>query len=269
MVNPQHKHVHSIWRIPLRCDIYEHFNFIRPSLYPHDPLSSTSRKAGLSDLTIDRPIEQVVNPAAMSSQIQLNVGVMTTNNAQGTSTITPTTTPFHTTTPYVPQNPIGTPLHRRMHTRAIHTQSIAGQISIGGKQSSSGHVPSGGQTPLHIPAGGKPPFIGQTIVVTQPMAGGKPPFVGNPSQPWGLPQGGTFNQPYKGGKSYHNPQGGVPNLVPSILYFGQPYPGVPNPTWVLKENHLILPKGQIFTLRREKMFTLLKGRLFIPHNLIK
>ena len=120
---------------------------------------------------------------------------------------------------------------QRMQTPAIHTQLAMRKINIGGKPSYSEPVPSGGHPPLHIPARGQPPFIGQTIVVTQPMVGGKPSFIGNHSQPWRVPQGGTFNQPYQGGKSYHNPQGGVPNLVPSRLYFGQPYLGVPNPTW--------------------------------------
>jgi hypothetical protein len=243
MVNPQQTPVRSIWRTPSGRDLYEHFNFSRPPLDPHDPLASVVAEAGPSSQTIDHPIEQVVNPAATSTQIQLNVGVVTPNHAQGTSTITPTTTPFHTTTPYVPQNPVGTPLHQRMQTLSIHTQSTAGQIPTGGKPSSSGPVPPGGQPPLHIPVGGQPPFIGQTTVVTQPMAGGKPPFVRNPSQPWGVPQGGTFNQPYQGGKSYHNPQGGVPNPVPSRLYFGQPYPGVPNPTWGPQGQQTYPPQG--------------------------
>jgi hypothetical protein len=40
------------------------------------------------------------------------------------------------------------------------------------------------------------------------------------------------------------------------------------PPGVLKDNNLILPKGIIFTLYRDKLFTLLKGKLFIPHNQI-
>jgi hypothetical protein len=66
---------------------------------------------------------------------------------------------------------------------------------------------------------------------------------GNPSQSWGVPSGGTFNQPYPGGKSYHNPQGGVSNLVPSRLSFGQPYPGVPNPTWGPQGQQPYPPQG--------------------------
>jgi hypothetical protein len=70
-----------------------------------------------------------------------------------------------------------------MQTLAIHTQSTAEQIPIGVKPSSSGPVPPGGQPPLHILAGGQPPFIGQTTIVTQPMVGGQPSFIGNHSQP--------------------------------------------------------------------------------------
>jgi len=218
----------SMWRTPSGHDIYEHFDFIRQPLDPNDPLATKARPSGQ---TIDRPIEQVIKPATTTTQIHLNVGVVTHNHAQDTSTITPTTTPLHTTTPHVPHNLVGTPLHQRMQNLSIHTQSIAGQISTGGKPSSSGPIPPGGTPPLHIPTGGQPPFTGQTTIVTQPMAGRQPSFARNPSQQWGVPQGGTFNQPYQGGKSYHNPQGGVPNLVPSRLYFGQPYLGVPNPTW--------------------------------------
>jgi hypothetical protein len=252
MVNPQQTLVRSIWRTPSGRDLYEHFDFIQQPLDPHDPLVT---EAGPSGQTIDRPIEQVVDPAATSTQIHLNVGVVTPNHAQGTSTVTPTTTPLHTTTPHVPQDPVGTPLHQRMQTLSIHTQSTMGQILTGGKPSSSGPIPPGGkpsssgpippggQPPLHIPFGGQPPFTGQTTVVNQPMAGGKPSFVGNPSQSWGVPQGGTFNQPYHGGKSYHNPQGGVPNPVPSGLYFGQPYLGVPNPTWGPQGQQPYPPQG--------------------------
>jgi hypothetical protein len=40
------------------------------------------------------------------------------------------------------------------------------------------------------------------------------------------------------------------------------------PPGVLKDKNLILPKGLMFTLLREKKFTLIKGKLFIPHNQI-
>jgi hypothetical protein len=40
------------------------------------------------------------------------------------------------------------------------------------------------------------------------------------------------------------------------------------PPGVLKDNKIILPKGLMFTLHREKLFTLLKGKLFIPKNQI-
>jgi hypothetical protein len=266
MVNPQQTHVRSIWRTPSGRDIYEKFNFSRP---PLDPLTSAGAEAGPSGQTIDRPIEQVVNPVATSVQVQSNVGVIMPSHTQGTLTVTPTTPPFQTTTPYVPQNPVGTPIHHRMQNPTIHTQSTMGQIPTGGKPSSSGPVPPGGQPPLHIPTGGKPPFIGQTPVVTQAMVGGQPPFSGNPSQSWGPPQGGMFHQPYQGGPSYPNPQGGVPNPIPSGLYFGQPFRVSRIPLGVLKDNNLILPKGQLYTLHKDKLFTPLKGKLFIHHNLIK
>jgi hypothetical protein len=35
------------------------------------------------------------------------------NHTQGTSTVSPTVTPFHTRAPHVPQDPIGTPLQQR------------------------------------------------------------------------------------------------------------------------------------------------------------
>jgi hypothetical protein len=57
----------------------------------------------------------------MLAQIHYNDRIVTPNHAKGTSTITPTTTPFHTTTPYVPQNPVGTPIYPRMQIPAIHT----------------------------------------------------------------------------------------------------------------------------------------------------
>jgi hypothetical protein len=57
-----------------------------------------------------------------------------------------------------------------------------GQIPAEGKQPSSGHIPPRGQQSLHIPmpTGGKPPSIGQTLVVNQLMAGGQPSFTRNP-----------------------------------------------------------------------------------------
>jgi hypothetical protein len=213
MLNPQHTLFQSICKTPSGHDLYEQFDFIQPPLDPHYPFASTTTEAGPSDQTIDHPIEYVVDPATTSTQIHLNAGVITPNHAQGTSTVTPTTTPLHTTTPHVPYDPVGTPLHQRMQTLSIHTQSTVGQIQNGGKPSSNGPIPPGGKPlsigsipprgkpPLNIPVGGKPPFTGQTTIVNQLMAGGKPSFAENPSQSWGVPQGGMFNQPYHGGKS--------------------------------------------------------------------
>jgi hypothetical protein len=171
MVNPQQTHVHSIWRTPSGCDIYENCKFSRPSLESHDPVAFIVVEVGPFNQTIDCPIEKALNPTSTSTKIQYNVGFITPNHSQVTSTITPTTTHFHTTNPYVPQNIVGTPIHQRMQNPNIHTQSTTGQILIGGKPSSSGHVPLRGQPPFHILVEGQPPFIGQTTVFTQPMVG--------------------------------------------------------------------------------------------------
>jgi hypothetical protein len=53
-----------------------------------------------------------------------------------------------------------------MKNPTIHAHSTMGQVPTGGKISSSGPVPLRGQPPLHISTGGKPPFIGETLVVT-------------------------------------------------------------------------------------------------------
>ena len=131
--NPHQTHARSVSKTPSRRDIYEHFDFIQQPLDPHDPLASTVVEAVPSGKTIDRPIEQVVDHATTSTQIHLNVGVVTPNHAQGTSTVTPTTTPLHTTTPHVPYDPVGTPLHQRMQTLSIHTKSTTRQILTGGQ----------------------------------------------------------------------------------------------------------------------------------------
>jgi hypothetical protein len=251
-VDTHHTPAHSVWRTPSGRDLYEHFEYIRQPLNPHD---TPAVEAGPSGQTIDHPIEQVIDPTVTSTQVHLNVGVITSTHTQGTSTATPTFTPFHSTTPHVPQDPVGTSLHQRMQTLARQTQSTVGHIPTGGKPPSSGPIPPGGQPsysgptppggqpPFHVPSGGQPPFTGQTPVVNPPMAGGKPSFVGNPSQSWGVSSGGTFNQPYTGGKSYHNPQGGVSNPVPSGLSYGQPYLGVPNPTWGPQGQQPYPPQG--------------------------
>jgi hypothetical protein len=111
---------------------------------------------------------------------------MLPSHVQSTLTVTPTI-PLQPTTPYIPQNPIGTPVHHGMQNPATHIHSTMGQIPTGGKPPSSGHIPPRGKPSLHIPVptGGKPPFIGQTPVVTQSMVGGQPSFTGNPSQSLG------------------------------------------------------------------------------------
>jgi hypothetical protein len=125
-----------------------------------------------------------------------------------------------------------------------------------GKPSSSGPTPPGGQPPFHVPSGGKPPFTGQTPVVTNLWQGGNLLFSGNPSQSWGVPQGGTFNQPTKGGhhtithKEEYQILFLLDYLLDNLIRVSQIPPGV------LKDNNLILPKGL--------MFTLLKGQNIYP-----
>jgi hypothetical protein len=51
-------------------------------------------------------------------------------------------------------------------------------------------------------------------------------------------------------------------ILDNLIWVSQIPPGV------LKDNNLILPKGLIFTLLREKLFNLLKGNIFILHNQI-
>jgi hypothetical protein len=121
---------------------------------------------------------------------------------------------------------------------------------------------------LRIPIGGQLPFIGQTIVVTQPMVGGNPLLLET------LHNLGEYVKEVhlinftKGGNHTitHKQEYQIPFLPDYILdnhiQVSQIPPGF------LKENKLILPKGQMFTLHRGKMYILLKGRLFIPHNLI-
>jgi hypothetical protein len=55
----------------------------------------------------------------------------------------------------------------------------------------------------------------------------------------------------------------LPNyILDNLIWVSQIPPGV------LKDKQLILHKGLMLTLLREKMFNLLKGKLFIPHNQI-
>jgi hypothetical protein len=114
---------------------------------------------------------------------------------QGTLTITPSIT-LQPTTPHISQNPVWTHVHHGIDNPTMHIDSTVGQIMIGRKPSFDRPIPLGGQPPLHIPTGEKPPFVGQTPVVTQSMVGVQPSFTGNPPQSWGPSQGGNFHQPY-------------------------------------------------------------------------
>jgi hypothetical protein len=136
-------------------------------------------------------------------------------------------------------------------------QTLSGQIQpTGGKPPSSGSIPPGrppsyggptfprGQPPFHVLLGGKPPFANHTSVVNPPLAGGKPSFARNPSQSWGVSSGRTFTQHHIRGHSYHKPQGGVSNPVPSRPSYGQPYPNdIPNTTWSPQGQQPYPPQG--------------------------
>jgi hypothetical protein len=110
-VDPHQTLAHSVWRNPSGHDLYENFEYIRQPLNPHHP---PTIEAGPSGQTIDHPIEQVIYPIVMSAQLHFDTGVITSTHSQGTSTITPTFTPLHTTSPHGPQDPVGTPLYQRM-----------------------------------------------------------------------------------------------------------------------------------------------------------
>jgi hypothetical protein len=223
----------SIWRTSSGCDLYEHFESIRQPFNPRDPPVET----GPSGQTMNHPIDQVINPTVMSAQVNPNARLITSTHSQGTSIPAPTFINFHSTAPHVSHNLAGTSLHQRMQTLSIQIQPIGGKppssgpIPPGRPPSYGGPTPPGGQPPFHVLPRGQPPFASHTLVVNSLLEGGQPSFVGNPSQSWGVASGGTFTQPHVGGHSYHNPQGGVLNIVPSRPSYGQPYPGVPNTTW--------------------------------------
>jgi hypothetical protein len=195
-------------------------------------------------------IDQVINPTIASAQVHHNVGLITSTLSQGTSIPTPTFTNFHSTAPHVPHDPAETSFHPRMQTLSNQIQPTGGKppssgpIPPGGSPFYGRPTPPGGQPPFHAPPRGQPPFASHTPVVNPPLARGQPSFVVNPSQPWGVSSGGTFTQPHIGGNSYHNPQGGVSNLVPSGTYYGQPYPsGIPNTTWSPQRQQPYPPHG--------------------------
>jgi hypothetical protein len=78
------------------CDLYDHFEYIRQPLNPHDTLAV---EAGPSGQIIDHPIDQVIDPTATSAQVHINDGVIISTHTQGTSIVTPTFTHFHSTNP--------------------------------------------------------------------------------------------------------------------------------------------------------------------------
>jgi hypothetical protein len=87
---------------------------------------------------MDHPIDQVINPTVVSTQVHPNAGLITSTHSQGTSIPTPTFTKFHTIAPHVPHDPAGTSFHPRM-------QTLANQIQPNrGKTPSSGPILPGG-----------------------------------------------------------------------------------------------------------------------------
>jgi hypothetical protein len=221
----------SVWRTSSGRDLYENFESFRQPFHPHGPPGET----GPSSQIMNHPVNQVINPTITSAQVHPNVGLITSTHLQGTSI--PTFTIFSSTSPHVPHDPAGTSFHPRMQTPASQTQLTGGKppsnehFPPGGISFYGRPTPPGGQPPFHAPPGGKPLFSSHTPDVNPPLVGGKPSFVGNPSQSWGVYSGGTFIQPHGVGHSYHNPLGGVSNLVPSGTSYRQPYPGdIPNTT---------------------------------------
>jgi hypothetical protein len=213
---------------------------------------------------MNHPIDQVINPTITSTQVHTNARLITSNHSQGTSIPTPTFINFHTTTPYVPHDLARTSLHQRMQTLASQIQSTGGKAPSSGTTppgrppSYGGPTPPGGQPPFHVPPGGKPPISSHTSVINPLLEGGQPSFGGNHSQSSRVSLGGTFSQPHIGGHSYHNPQGGLLNLVPSrpsyLIQASQTPPGV------LKDNNLILPMSLMYICLQDILLTLLKGK---------
>jgi hypothetical protein len=175
---------HSIWRTSSRCNLYEHFKSFRHPFNLHDPLVESEP----SSQTMNHPIDQVINPNVVLSQVYPNVGIITSTHSQGTSIPTPTFTNFHSTAPHVPHDPAGTSFHPRMQTLENQIQPTGGKppssvpIPLGIPPSYGGPTPPVGQPPFHVLPGGQPPFASHTPDINPPLAGGKPSFARNPSQ---------------------------------------------------------------------------------------
>jgi hypothetical protein len=217
---------HSIWRTSSGSDLYENFESFRQPFNPHDPLV----ESGPSGQMMNHPIDHVINPIVASTKVYPNDGIITSTHSQGTSIPTPSFTNFHSTAPHdtillghLPKNAYPCQPNTT-NWRETTTLSLLEYHHHGG--------PTPLQPPFHILTRGQPPFASYISVINPPLAGGQPFLAGNPSQSWGVSFGGTFTQPHIGVHSYHNPQGGVSNLIPSRPSYGQPYlGGIPNTTW--------------------------------------
>jgi hypothetical protein len=73
-----------------------------------------------------------------------------------------------------------------------------------------------------------------------------------------------FHQPYQGGSSYPNPQEGILNLNPSRLLYGQPFPGVLNPTWGPQGKQCYPPQGPTFYPPQGKIVYPPQGKTVYP-----
>jgi hypothetical protein len=98
---------HYVSRTSSGRDLYEHFESFRQPFNPHV-------ESGPSGQTMNHPIDQVINPIVVSSQVYPNVGIITSTHSQGTSIPTPTFTNFHSTAPHVLHDHARTSFHPRM-----------------------------------------------------------------------------------------------------------------------------------------------------------
>jgi hypothetical protein len=157
---------------------------------------------------------------------------------------------------------------RKCRNLSIHTQSTVGQIQTGGKPSSSGPVPYGDNHPCTYLLGDNPLLLVKPQLSHNLWQGGNPLLLETLHNPGENPKEVRLINLTKEGNHTitHKEEYQIlflPDyILDNLIQVSQIPPGV------LKDNNIILPKGLMFTLCRDKLFTLLKGKLFIPHNLI-
>jgi hypothetical protein len=146
--------VRSVWRTSPGCNLYEHFESFQQPFNPHDP----PVESGPSGQTMNHPIDQVINPTIASTQVYPNVGLITSTHSQGTSIPTPDFTNFHSTTPHVSYDPVGTSFKLIMQTLSNKIQPTRGKppssvpFLSGGPPFYGGPTPLKGQSPFHARA---------------------------------------------------------------------------------------------------------------------